>query len=316
MQLHHHQQYVIEEFAEEYQARRLARRDLLKRVLMVTGSIPTTASVLFALGCGDSADDEDLPPEPTVPPVSTTAAGVGPNIVMETDPAIKFENLRIPGPASELLGYLARPAAPGTYPGIVIIHENQGMIDHFKDLARRFAKEGFVGLAVDLISRNGGTTTDLMRNMMAQRQSREDFLADLLAYTAYLKAQTAYVKPNALGTVGFCFGGDFAFELAVASPDIKAAVPFYGTASQQVFDGLNQMRAPAYVVYGETDRRVTAQQPEVEEKLRAAGRTFEIKIYPGVGHAFFNPGRPSYNEAVASEAWTHTLAWFRKYLTA
>jgi carboxymethylenebutenolidase len=302
MNLDYHKLYLLEEFAEDYQAREMSRRDLLRRSLIVTGSIPLTASVLLALGCGDSDEEAPSPPvaaQPTTPPIATTLAGVGPG-VSPTDPAIEVSDLRIPGPASQLFGYLARPKASGTFPGIVVIHENQGMLDHFKDVARRFAKEGFVGLAVDLASRDGGSKPDPTQNTGYTRLPSQDLVADLLAYTSYLKSQS-FVKANALGVTGFCFGGGYAFELATASPDIKAAVPYYGTA-MPVMEKLKTTQAAFFVVYGETDARLTAQATDVEAALKQSGKPYQIKIYPGAGHAFFGDHKTSYHEASAKDA--------------
>ncbi len=313
-ELYHHQTYVIDEYAEAYQEHRLGRRDLLRRVLMITGSVPLTASVLLALGCGDSDDDAEPVATATTAPSPTTAAGVGPG-VSPADPAIEAADVTWTGPASEMKGYLARPKAGGSFPGIIVIHENRGMSDHFKDVARRFAKEGFVALAVDLVSRQGGTSaTDQALNMAALRSSPEDLLADLTSGVEHLKKQS-YVKATALGVMGFCFGGGQAWELAINNKDIKAAAPYYGTVSPASLEKFGQSNAAFYGVYGGTDARVNAQIPDVTARLQAASKQHEIKVYDGAGHAFFNDTGQNYNEAAAREAWTTTLAWFRKYLT-
>lgn len=312
-QLNHYQRYVLEEFVEEYRARRMNRRTLLSRALIVTGSIPLTASALLALGCSSGGEDSPAAtstlPAPT--PTATVSAGVGPGVA-ENDPAIQASDVRYPGPASEMLGYLARPSAAGAYPGIIVIHENQALLPHFKDIARRFAKEGFVALAPDLMSRMGGTRENPNENSAVVRIPPDDLVADLLASVEYLKQQP-FVRAQALGVTGYCFGGGQTFELAIASPDIKAAVPYYGTVRQ--LDRLAETRAAILVIYAGEDARVNAQRPEVEERLRAAGKTFEIKVYPGAQHAFFNDTRPVYNEAAARDAWQATLAWFRRHLS-
>jgi carboxymethylenebutenolidase len=316
MQLQHHQRYVIEEFAEDYHEGKMSRRELMRRALLITGSVPITASLLFALGCSDdsSEDEPAAPTQPAAPPVATTAAGIGPG-VSESDPAIQVSNVKFAGPASDLLGYLARPAASGTFPGVIVIHENQGLLPHFKDVARRFAKEGFAALSVDLVSRLGGTSQDANNNMMALRAGRAELVADLLGYTSYLKTQP-FVKASAgLGVTGYCFGGGQSWELAAASPDIKAAAPYYGSVSPEAMAALPNTRAAIFAFYGADDMRITASEPTVKEALRNAGKTIETKIYPGAPHAFFNEDKPnSYNEAAAKDAWTQTLAWFRKYL--
>jgi carboxymethylenebutenolidase len=313
--LYHHQAYVIEEFAEAYQEHRLGRRDLLRRALMVTGSIPLTATALFALGCGDSDDEDEPAATATTAAAAPTSASEGTQAgTSPTDPDLQASDITWTGPASEMKGYLARPKAAGTYPGIIVIHENRGLLDHFKDVSRRFAKEGFAALAVDLVSRVGGTSDDANKNMTALRASPADMLADLTSGVDYLKQQS-YVKANAIGVIGFCFGGGQAFELAINDPDIKAAVPFYGTVSAASLDKFGQSNAAFLAMYGGTDTRVTSTSAEVQAKAQAAGKTIEIKVWDGAGHAFFNDTGGSYNEAAAKGAWPMTLAWFRKYLT-
>jgi carboxymethylenebutenolidase len=319
MDLNYHQRYVIEEFADDYKEHKLGRRELLRRVLFITGSVPLTASVLFMLGCGDSSNDEPATPAggAAAPASPTSAAGTPPG-VPENDPAIQAGPVEFPGPASTMKAYVARPRANGTYPGVMIIHENAGMLPHFTDVARRYAKEGFVGLAVDLVSRLGGTsTTDPAVNMAALRASTTDMVADLQANWNYLKAQP-FVKANAMGVTGFCFGGGLTWQVAARNPEVKAAVPYYGPGGDpEMLDLLGNTKAAVLAMYGETDQNVNRTIPQVEEKLKASGRPYEIKIWPGAGHAFFNDTRmgTSYNEAAATGAWPATLAWFRKYLT-
>lgn len=315
--LSHHQQYLIEEFAEAYVERRMERRELLRRVVLLTGSVPLTASMLLTLGCADSDDDAPSAAATAVPaPFATTEAGVGPG-VSATDPSIVAGDVRFKGQASDVLAYLARPAREGAYPAVLIVHENQGLIEHFKDVARRIAKEGFVGLAIDLLSRKGGTSTDLAAIMQAYRELRsEDFVADMKSGLDYLKTQD-FVKPAALGALGFCFGGNETFSLLLNAPELKAAVPFYGTLDPALQPELAKTKAAVLVVYGGNDARVTAQRPMIEEQLKASGQPYEIKVYEGAGHAFFNEGRGApYNAAASADAWKSTLAWFRKYLTA
>ncbi|MBX7112187.1 MAG: dienelactone hydrolase family protein [Dehalococcoidia bacterium] len=325
MDLNIHQRYLIEEFAEEYHERKLGRRDLVKRVLLVTGSVPTTAAALLALGCGSDAEDKatasatsaaatsTLVATPTGSPAATatgTPVTSGPG-VPANDPAVVGGDVRFPGPASDLLGYLARPRDGGPSAGILIIHENRGLTEHFKDVSRRYAKEGFVALAIDLVSRDGGSKADTNQNTgFLGRSAPADLTADLVAGVQYLKTQP-FVRPAALGVTGFCFGGGYTWETAIASLDVKAAVPYYGTAP---LDRIGRIRAAVLAMYGEADARITSQAPEVERILRAAGTTIEVKIYPGAGHAFFNDTGANYNAAAAADAWPRTLAWFRKYL--
>jgi carboxymethylenebutenolidase len=318
--LEHNQRYLVEEFAEAYLEHRMARRDLLRRVLLLTGSVPLTASVLLALGCGDSDDEPAATPTASTPPLATTEAGAGPGVA-PTDPAIQAQDIRFPGPASELIGYIARPSASGAFPAILVIPENQGLLEHFKDVARRYAKEGFVALSLDVLSRQGGTSTDMAAVMAAYRTlTTEGVVADMKGSLDYLKSQS-FVRGNALGATGFCLGGNYVWEIVLASPEIKAAAPYYGTVDMAKLGQLRQVQAAVLAVYGGLDTRVTAQSALVDEQLKASGKPYEIKIYPTAGHGFFNEGRANtgnfgYDPVASAEAWKNTLAWFRRHLTA
>jgi carboxymethylenebutenolidase len=315
-----HQRYLIEEFVEAYQERRMSRRELLRRSFLATGSLAMTATTLVILGCGsDDSDPEPssgeatLPPAPSAEAATTTAPeATAPPGEPEDDPDVEASDITFEGPASEIFAYLARPAAEGPYPGILIIHENRGLLPHFKDVARRYASEGFVALAVDLASRLGGS--DTAAESLGQIPP-EDLVADLQAGLDHLKQQD-FVRANALGVTGFCFGGGYTFDLAAASPDVKAAVPYYGTARRSISMGLAETDAAMLVMYGETDSRITGERPDVEVALEQTGAPFEIMVHAGAGHAFFNDTGGNYNPAAADAAWTATLAWFREHLGA
>ena len=325
-----YQRYFVEEFADDYKERRLSRREMLRKVLYVTGSVPLTASVLFALGCGTRRTAKPPPASrpprrrPRPPPRSRTAprrrcldapAATGAGVTVQpTDPAIDVRDVSFKGKAGDIFAYLAKPRAAGSYPGVIVIHENRGLVEHIKDVARRYAKEDFVALAVDLVSRAGGTQANEAQNTGALgRANPDDLVQDLLSGVDYLKQQS-FVKAGALGVTGFCFGGGFTWELAVASPEIKAAVPYYGT-TQRVIDKLGQTNAAVLAMYGSLDRSITPQAAATEEKLKAANKTYQIKIYDGANHAFFNDTGGSYNADAAKDAWQLTLGWFRKYLS-
>ncbi len=323
--LNHYQRYFVEEFAEDFKEARMSRREMLRKVLYVTGSIPLAAAVLTSLGCGSNGSAPESKSAPTTAPAQIVATqpqptpppASGPGVTVQpTDPAIQVEQVRFKGGAGDVIAYLARPRVTGTFPAVVVIHENRGLVEHIKDVARRYAKENFVALAVDLLSRQGGTTDDqAAASGNLSRASTDDLTADLKSGVDFLKVQN-FVRPGALGVTGFCFGGSYTWELALASPDLKAAVPYYGSLRQPLFDQLGQTRAAVLAIYGGNDTRITSQSPQVEERLKAAGKTVEIKIYAGANHAFFNDTLGSYNADAAKDAWPLTLGWFRKYLTA
>jgi carboxymethylenebutenolidase len=334
MQLDGPKKYLVEEFAEDYLENRLNRRDLLMRVLLITGSVTATASVLTALGCGANGSPQTQPAATstatnataatavsttgaatgatTAPPLAATTDGI---TIPPTDPAIEARDVRFPGTGGEVLGYLSRPRANGTYPAIIVIHENRGIVEHIRDLTRRYAKENFVALAVDLLSRNGGTERVGPNAVGATvgRTPREDLVADMQAGISYLKTQP-YVRSSAFGVTGFCLGGSYAWELAIRSPDIKAAVPYYGTVF--VLDDLARVQGAVFAVYASEDPRITGQSSDVEQRLRAAGKTFQVKVYPNSQHQFFNDNAQRYAPEAARAAWPDTLAWFRQHLSA
>lgn len=326
--LNPHQDYLIREFAEEYLEEHMSRRDMLRRVLLITGSIPATAALAFTLGCGTAKDDaaratstaSAAAKAPATATAAATATATGTPRAAATpgvpadDPALEAADIRFPGPAGELRGYLAKPKGAGTFPGLLIIHENRGLLDQVKDIARRYAKEGFVALAIDLVSRAGGTNLqDVAANTgFLGRSNPDDLVADCLAGIAHLKGLPT-TQGKKLGVVGYCFGGGYTFEVAAASKDVAAAIPYYGTA-QRPLEALARTSAAVLVNYGETDTRLTAQAPQVEERLKQSGRPYRIKIYQGAGHAFFNDTGASYNPEAAADSFKEALDWFRQHL--
>jgi len=319
------QRYLIEEYVEDYRASRLGRRELLRRAVLITGSVPLAAATLFALGCSGggsstaaaTATVTTAPPTqaPTQQPVPTPPPATGPGVTVQpTDPAIQVEDVKFKGPTSDVIGYLSRPRTGGPFPAVIVIHENRGLVEHTKDITRRYAKEGFAALAVDLLSRQGGTPADQAQAAaMLSRQNPDDFDDDLKAAVTFLKGQS-FLRTGALGVTGFCMGGNFTWDLGLMSQDMKAAVPYYGRT--RTIDLIPQTKAAILAIYGGNDNFVTPQSTQVEEALKAAGKTYEIKIYSGANHAFFNDTGQSYNADAAKDAWQITLTWFRKYLTA
>jgi carboxymethylenebutenolidase len=333
MTLDHTNKYLIEEFAEDYQDGRMGRRELLQRTLLLAGGVGAAAGVLRGLidvkgaaaaakpayprlaatiAPGDlRAAAQNEPGAKTMPPSAQTTTPVVP----QDDPEIVASMVEFPGEAGTVFGYLARPAAAGSYPAIITVHENRGMIEPNMDIARRFAKEGFVALAVDLISRAGGTASfagDIMAIMAAQGQQTDATrLADMLAALEYLKTLPFVNTAAGFGVTGFCFGGGQTFSLAARSPDIRAAVPFYGSAMP---DNLAGTQAAVLAIYAENDPRITMQAPDVEAAVMRAGRPVETVIYPASGHGFFNNTGDRYNPTSAQDAWRRVVGWFTTHL--
>ncbi len=318
--MNEYQRYLLEEFADEYRERHMSRRDLLRRAFLIMGSAPAGLAALAAVGCrGD--DDEQAVAEATRAPetpapsasaaataTSSAAAGASPAAQAGTGD-VKFK-----GPGSDLLGYVARPAETGTHPGILVIHENRGLVEHIKDVTRRYANEGFIALALDLVSRAGGSKSDTAANTGALGSAKvEDLVADVNAYVGYLKTLEG-VKAGGVGVTGFCFGGGYTWEAVASNGDVKVAVPYYGMVRAAVFDQLATTRAAVLAIYGGLDTRITSQSDQVRAQLTKSGRPFDIQVYQGANHAFFNDTGTSYNADAARDAWAKTLAWFRAQL--
>jgi carboxymethylenebutenolidase len=219
--------------------------------------------------------------------------------------------------ATTVNAYLARPSADGTYPGVIVIHENRGLTDHIRDVARRLAKAGYVALAPDLASRAGGTDTvgpTAITGFFANAKP-EDLVADLNAAVTFLSQQQG-VQPNKYGVVGFCFGGGYTLRLAGANPQIAAAVSYYGPVPDPASQIATATNAAILGQYGGNDNRVNGTVPALEQAMKDAGKTFEKRVYDGANHAFNNDTGQNYNQQAALAAWQETLNWFGKYLKA
>lgn len=315
------QEYAATEAMELRAAGAIGRREMLVRLAAICGSAGAAAAFLAA--CGDDSGSSTSPTSTSSPSsrVTTTTArtstppvtGGPPGHVLavaESDPDVKAQRVTFPGPASTMLGYLAQPSASGTYPGVLVNHEIFGLTDHIRDVARRLAKVGFVALAVDLVSRAGGSdqpNVDIVGTLV--QGSVDDRVADLNAGVAFLESQPVY--DGKLGVIGFCFGGGMTLSLAAANDKVLAAVPYYGPTPQPA-SVMRGTKAAILAQYGADDARVNAGIPDLEAAM--AGKTFEKRIYEGAGHAFNNDTGGAYNEEVAVVAWGATTDWLSAYL--
>ncbi|MCS6818211.1 MAG: dienelactone hydrolase family protein [Blastocatellia bacterium] len=208
-------------------------------------------------------------------------------------------------------GYLSLPAEKG--PGVVVIQEWWGLVDHIKDVCDRFAAAGYVALAPDLY--HGQTTKspdEAGKLMMALRIDEAE--KELRGAIQYLLAHPS-VEPKKVGTIGFCMGGALSLYAACENPQVSACVVFYG-GHPNVKPKLEKLHAPVLGIYAERDQFVTPESVrQLEAQLKQLGKTVEFHIYPGVDHAFFNDTRPEvYNREAAEDAWRRTLEFFGKYL--
>jgi len=208
--------------------------------------------------------------------------------------------------------YLARPKVAGKYAALIVIQEVWGLVDHIKDVADRFARQGCVALAVDLFE---GKTASKIEDGRKIRESfsEEKILGDLKGGIAYLKALN-YVSPRRIGSIGFCMGGWLSLLLACHSRDLAAAVVFYGRNPSPI-DLVKNIQCPILGNYGGADPGITESDiNSLKNALTKYGKKFDIKVYPGAPHAFFNDTRESYRPDVAKDAWDRTLSFFKETL--
>jgi len=209
-------------------------------------------------------------------------------------------------------GFLVTPKQTGTYPGVIVIHEIWGLVDHIKDVASRFAREGYVALAVDLFDGKVVSKLDEGR-ALREKFSEEKILGDLNGAFNYLKS-LSNVNPNRIGSVGFCMGGGLSLLLACHNPELAAPVIFYGRNPTPV-DLVKNLQCPILGNYAGADMAITESDINLlKEALSKYGKKFDIKVYPGAPHAFFNDTAQSYRPEAAKDAWERTLAFFKTQL--
>ena len=273
----------------------VSRREFIRKSAIVTGGL--TAAVAM----GDTLGSRRV-----------YAAQVDPN-----DSALVSSDVQFPSTDSTSInGYLTRPKGDGRLPAIVVIHENQGLTDHIRDVARRLAKAGYVALAPDLLSRQGGTKSfaDGPAAIAGIGKLDEDSITkDLNGAINYLKGQS-FVRANKIGVVGFCWGGGNTLLIATRNKDLAAAVVYYGRNPKNL-DDVQNITAAVLGNYGAKDEPITSQVPKLEEAMKKYGKSFEYKIYPDAPHAFNNDTNPQrYQAEAAKEAWNRTLDFFKKHL--
>lgn len=233
-------------------------------------------------------------------------------ITKADDSRLVTETIKYPGASGQMIAYMARPKDNKKYPAIVVIHENRGLQPHIKDVARRFALEGFVALAPDALSSQGGTPEKMEEvGPMFQKLDSEMTKKDFSAAVAYLKTNPQ--TTGKVGCTGFCWGGAMTNNVAVLAPDLDAAVPYYG--GQPKAEDVAKIKAPMLLHYAGNDARINAGIPDFEAALKAAKVEYQLYMYEGAGHAFNNDSNPErYNKEAADLAWGRTIEFFKKKL--
>lgn len=281
----------ITELYDAYRAGQIDRRDFLKKLALYAGGTVAATTLLPLL------EKDDL-----------MAAG------WQDQPGLVTEFVAYPGETGDFRAYLARPAAEQKYPAVIVIHENRALQPHIMDVTRRMAAEGFLSLAPDALSPMGGTPEgdeSVAASMMRELDS-EQTTKNFVAAVKYL--ETHPLSTGKVGCTGFCWGGSMTNQVAVLSPTLDAAVPYYG--SQPSAEDVAKIKAPIMAHYGENDERINAGIPAFEEALKKAGIEYHIYIYEGAGHAFNNDTGERYNEEAAKLAWGRTIAFFKEKLAS
>ena len=276
---------------DEYTHLSLDRRGFMQKLTALAGSGAAAAAVM--------------------PMLAASKASAA--MVEETDARLDVADVTYPGASGDMKGYLAIPKdAADKLPAVIVIHENRGLNPHIRDVARRMALEGFVALAPDFLSPNGGTPAN-------EDEARAMFQSlDMAGATANGEATRAFLsgheKTNGkVGAIGFCWGGGMVNRMAVASPDLGAGVASYG--SQAPADQVPSIKAPLMLHYASLDERINAGIDAYKAALDANGKTYELHMYDGVNHAFNNDTSAArYDKAAADLAWSRTVEFLKKNL--
>ncbi len=214
-----------------------------------------------------------------------------------------------PVQAGNLQAFLARPTEGENLPAVIIIHEIFGLNDNIRDIARRFARAGYVALAVDLFSQGNRALCTARVIMGLIGNPLKNFSMGNLDGVARFLQQQPGVAPEELGVIGFCMGGGYALAFAVHSDQPRAASIFYG-ANPKPLSALVDA-CPVVGSYGGKDPIFSRAGKKLEETLKQYQVPADIKIYPNANHSFFNQNKPP---ADAEDAWQRTINWFEKYL--
>ncbi|MEI8189646.1 MAG: dienelactone hydrolase family protein [candidate division NC10 bacterium] len=233
-------------------------------------------------------------------------------VVPKNDSRLNTDDIKYPGATGDVRAYLARPKGDEKLPGVIVIHENRGLVPHIEDVTRRVALEGFLALAPDALSPLGGTPEDMSKApSMIQSLDSQSNIRNFLAAVRYLMAHPA--STGKVGVVGFCWGGAVANQLAVNSPELIAVVPFYGR--QPAPEDVPKIKASLLLHYAGIDEAINGGIPAYEAALKKASIDYRIHMYEAAKHAFLNDTNAErYNKEAAELAWQRTISFFKEKL--
>jgi carboxymethylenebutenolidase len=275
---------------ESYTRGRTCRRSFIKSLALLTGGSATALAII---------------------PILDQNAG------LQSTGQTQFPDLitgfiTYPGETGPMRAYQARPKEGTRFPAVIVIHENRGLVPHIQDVTRRMAGEGFLALAPDALSPLGGTPEDISNvGEMFKKLDNAQTIKNFVDAVRYLK--TNPLTTGKVGCTGFCWGGGMTNQVAVNSPDLDAAVPYYGR--QPSAEDVEKIKAPILAHYAENDPMIDPGIPAFEEALKKYHKEYQIFIYPGTSHGFNNDTNPErYNESAAKLAWSRTIAFFKEKL--
>ena len=305
------QRYIAEEIATDHVDGLLSRREALRRLALL--GIGTAAATALIAACSKEETPAADAPAPSSEPAKSTEPATASAPPPGSQGALSTTPITWAGPQGELQAAWAE--APDARGGVLVIHENKGLNDWTRSVAGRFAGIGYSALAIDLLSGQGGTAkfadpaeaTAALGNIPP-----EESVANLKSGIGELARR---VPGKKVAAVGFCMGGGFVWQLlAAGTPELAAAVPFYGpTPDNPDFAGSKDVAVLGF--YGALDQRVNATEPVAKAALEKAGLVHELVTEPDANHAFFNDTNPDrYSATAAEDAWQRVQDWFTQHL--
>jgi carboxymethylenebutenolidase len=304
------QRYIAEEIATDHVDGLLTRREALRRLALL--GVGTAAATALIAACGEKKTTTTEAPATSTGAVTSSESASASAPPPGSDKALPTAPITWAGPQGGLQGAWAE--APDARGGVLVIHENKGLNDWVRSVAGRFAGIGYSALAIDLLSAQGGTAkfadpaeaTAALGNI-----PNEQFVANLKSGIGELQRR---VPDKKIAAVGFCMGGGLVWQLlAAGTPELAAAVPFYGPAPDNP-DFAGSKNAAVLAFYGALDERVNKTEPVVRAALEKAGLVHELVTEPDANHAFFNDTGDRYNATAAADAWRRVQDWFGKYV--